>query len=282
MEEKMSPRKMGKNQRYQIMKSVKKGKVDIHVPTNGNNYLVKAVKAINESVEINTLWEVVNVNATDRLGWSDHGSVHFQIVANIALRLTRILNKNGIRFSIEKDYHLPYQLGELIVFLGSILHDLGMSIERIGHEEYSLFLANTLLREMLTFLPEREKTIVISETLHTIISHRDDGHPLTVEAGIVRIADALDMSEGRARIPYEEGKTNIHGISAAAIDEVKISEGTTKLIHVTIVMNNSAGVFQIDELLRNKITGSGLEKYISVDAYVGRQVEKNLLKKFSI
>lgn len=262
--------------------TLKKGKTNIHVPTQDNKYLENTVEAVNGSIELNTLWEITNVNASDRLGWSDHGSVHFQIVANIALRLSRILRKNKVVFSVEKDYQLPYELAEVIIFLGSILHDLGMSIERQGHEEFSLILANNLLHELMAFLPIRERTIVISETLHTIISHRDDGHPLTIEAGVVRIADALDMSKGRARIPYEEGQTNIHGISAAAIDEVIISVGKTKPIHISIRMNNSAGVFQIDELLRNKIKGSGLENYISVDAHISGKAEKNLVKNLSI
>ena len=61
--------------------------------------------------------------------------------------------------------------------------------------------------------------------LQAITSHRESGHPLTLEAGIVRVADALDIEEGRSRIPFERGRVSIHSISAAAIDEVIISEG---------------------------------------------------------
>lgn len=71
----------------------------IHVPIAGNELLEKAMEVINDDVEIKTLWKVINVNAIDRLGMSDHGPVHVQIVANIALRLARILIKRDMEMS---------------------------------------------------------------------------------------------------------------------------------------------------------------------------------------
>ena len=225
----------------------------IHVPNQGNTLLVQALDRINTNEEILTLWNILNVNAIDRLGMSDHGPVHFQIVANIALRLMRILQKHKIEMSIVKDFKLTEHHAELVVVLASIFHDLGMSIHRANHEEYSLFLTNTVLREILAFLPTNERTIVVSETLHAIISHRSDGRPMTIEAGIVRIADALDMSSGRSRIPYEAGKVNIHSLSAYAVKGIEIHEGKDRPIEIHIDMSNSAGIFQVDELLKEKM-----------------------------
>lgn len=254
----------------------------INVPTERNELLAQTLDAMNNNQEITTLWHIINVNAIDRLGITDHGPVHFQIVANIALKLCRLLIKNKIPMSITKEYQLSTDHAEVVVLLASLLHDLGMSINREQHEEFSLFLANSLMRETLSFLPTIERTIVISESLHAIISHRSDGNPMTLEAGIVRVGDALDMSEGRSRIPYEAGEVNIHSISAAAIDSVEIEEGESKPIQINILMNNSAGLFQVDELLKNKIYGSGLEAHMDVNAYIDRKTEKNLLKSFSI
>ena len=141
-----------------------------------------------------TLWQVINVNAIDRQGMSDHGPVHFQIIANIALRLGRILKKNEVEMSITKYFGLPGEYAELVILLSSLFHDLGMSINREGHEEFSLILANNLLHQILEFMPVEERIIVISEVLHAIIAHRSDGKPYTIEAGIVRVADALDIS----------------------------------------------------------------------------------------
>ena len=180
--------------------------------------------------------------------------------------------------NIESDYGLSYDHSEVVIFLASLFHDLGMTIDRDGHEEYSLIIANNLLRESLTFLPNEEQVIVTSEVLHAIISHRSGGKPLTTEAGIVRVADALDMSEGRTRIPYEAGLTDIFSISATAIDNIKILKGGEKPLRVKILMNNSSGVFQVDELLKKKVKGSGLEKYIEVKAVV-RNKEKKLVKE---
>ena len=46
---------------------------------------------MNADDELYALWQVANVNAVQRLGMSDHGPVHVQIVTNIALRLLRRL-----------------------------------------------------------------------------------------------------------------------------------------------------------------------------------------------
>jgi metal-dependent HD superfamily phosphatase/phosphodiesterase len=266
---------MNKNKR-------KPADITIHVPLNGNKLLKKALSNINDSVEIKTLWKVIDINALDRLGMTDHGPVHFQIVSNIALRLSRILVKNKVKMSVVNDFDLSDNHAELIILLASLFHDLGMSIEREGHEGYSLFLANNILREILDFIPTYERTIIISETLHAIISHRSGGKPKTLEAGIVRVSDALDMSEGRSRIPYEEGQLDIHNLSHAAIDKVEIREGRKKPIQINILMNNSAGLFQVDELLKKKIIGSKIEKYVDVRAYVARKKEKKLIKEFTI
>jgi metal-dependent HD superfamily phosphatase/phosphodiesterase len=255
---------------------------DIHVPIAGNDLLKQALERINRDVEIKTLWRVINVNAIDRLHMSDHGPVHFQIVANIALKFTRMLRQKGIPMSVSANYELDERYAELVVLLASLFHDLGMSISREGHEEFSLFLANSLLHRILDFLPLEERTIVISETLHAIIAHRSGGEPYTLEAGIVRVADALDMSQGRSRIPYETGSVDIYSISAAAVDKVEIRLGEEKPIQINILMNNSAGLFQVDELLKRKLRGSGLERYVSVKAYIERVEEKNLLKEFNI
>jgi len=262
------------------METRKFANIDIRVPARRNSLVEKALELINKDVEIKTLWRILNINAIDRLGMTDHGAVHFQIVANIALRLARILEKNKVTMSVTQNYDLSVDHAELIILLASLFHDLGMSISREGHEEFSLILANGILHRILDFLPVEERTIVTSETLHAIIAHRSGGEPYTIEAGIVRVADALDMSQGRSRIPYQAGKMDIHSVSAAAIDKVDILEGTDKPIQINIWMNNIAGIFQVDELLRRKLVGSGIAKYATVSAYIVEGEENRLVKEF--
>ena len=106
---------------------------------------------------------------------------------------------------------------EVVVAMASLLHDVGMSIHRADHESYSLFLASAKLERLLPAVYDAEHApIVRSEILHAIISHRAGGAPLTVEAGVVRIADALDMAEGRSRYSIRSrARESIHSISAA-------------------------------------------------------------------
>ena len=254
----------------------------ITIPANTKSLLHKVLTAVNDNEEIATLWQVINVNAIDRLGMSDHGSVHFQIVSNIALKLHRMLLKKGIVPSIVKDFGLTNDHAEVVILLARLLHDTGMSINRDGHEEFSLILTNSLLRETLSFIPVRERTIVISETLHAIYNHRSGGKPITIEGGIVRVADALDMTQGRTRVPFEAGIVDIYSLSAFAVDKVEILEGTQKPIEIMITMNNSAGLFQVDELLKSKLRDSGIEDYISVKAVIEEQTEKKLISTFEI
>jgi uncharacterized protein len=172
---------------------------------------------------------------------------------------------------------------EVIVVLAALLHDVGMSIHRIDHEAMSLFVARPIILRLLDGVyPAPARTVMLSEISHAIISHRAGGRPLTLEAGVVRVADALDMTAGRSRIPFEKGQVNIHSISAAAIEKVDIIPGEQKPIQIRIVLSNSAGIFQIDELLKEKLHGSGLEPYVGVEALIEGETEKNLLQVFRL
>ncbi len=254
----------------------------INIPCGNNHLLEQVVNNVNSNEEISTMWEMTNTNAVKRMGWSDHGPVHFQIVANGALRMCRILEKHHVEMGIVKDFGLTNHHAEVVVVLASLFHDLGMMINRRGHEEYSLFLSMRVMDQVLDFLPTREKIIVMGETQHAIINHRDDGKPKTIEAGIMRVADALDMSEGRSRIPFEQGEVNIHSLSAYAINKVEIEDNGTTPVEIIISMNNSSGLFQVDELLKEKLINSGIEKYCNVKAYVVGETEKKLITEFIV
>jgi hypothetical protein len=257
--------------------------VKVRAPTRGNRRLETLLDAVNADEHVKALWHVSAVNATRRLGMSDHSWVHVQIVLNIGLRLARLLFRRGVEPSIVTDFAMSEHDAELVVAAGCMLHCLGMSIHRADHERYSLFLAADILDRLLAPLyDEPERTVVASETMHAIIGHRSGGDPFTVEAGIVRVADALDMARGRSRIPFEAGQQNIHSLSAYAIEEVSISSGTERAVRVEIQMSNSAGIFQVDELLREKLRGSGLEEQIEVIARIDAEHEQRLIEVFRI
>jgi uncharacterized protein len=255
----------------------------VRAPTRGNRRLEALLTAVNADPQVKALWHVAAINATRRLGMSDHSWVHIQIVLNIGLRLARLLFRRGVVPSVVTDYGMTERDAEVVIAAGCLMHCVGMAIHREDHERFSLFLTADKLGGLLAdAYEEPERTIIASEALHAIIGHRRKGHPFTVEAGIVRVADALDMARGRSRVPFESGHQNIHSLSAYAIEEVKISPGRDRAVRVEISMSNSAGIFQVDDLLATKLRGSGLEEHIEVIARIDAEHEQRLLQVFRI
>ena len=260
-------------------------RVKMAVPDRHNPRLQKLMALVNQDDDFYGTILAANVTAIERLGMTDHGPVHVKIVMNIAVRLLRLLMEAGVKPGVVTDYQLEPEDAEVVVALASLLHDLGMSIHREDHESFSLFIAERKLQEYLGALYDpRTATILRAEVLHAIIAHRAGGVPLTVEAGVVRVADALDMAKGRSRIPFEAGSVSIHSVSAAAVDAVRLGRGREKSVCITIQINNSAGVYQLDQLLRKKLAGSGLEQYVEVEAVLDESTEgeKRLFRSFTL
>jgi uncharacterized protein len=254
----------------------------IRCTTRGNRRLERLVDAANADVQLKAWWHVAQVNA-ERLGMSDHSWVHIQIVVNIALRLCRLLVRRGVEPALVRDYGMDVRDAEVTIVAAALLHCVGMAIHRTDHETYSLFMAADKLDSLLAWIyDEPERSVVAAEAMHAIIAHRRRGDPLTLEAGIVRVADALDMAKGRSRVPFEERRPNIHSLSAAAIDQVRIDPGKDKAVRIEIDMNNSSGIFQIDELLATKLSGSGLEDHVEVVARIEAEHEKRLVPLFRL
>ncbi len=252
-----------------------------NIPCRDNSKLEHVINEVKRDVKLWTFWKCSNVMAIDRMGYTDHGPTHVKIVANLALKLLRILVGNNVVPSIVKYYGMKNEDAEVVVVLSSIFHDLGMVVIRDSHEFYSVLLALEFAEKYLQpIYSEEERTVICSEVLHGVVSHEDPHKPLTVEAGIVRVADALDMEEGRGRIPFEAGKVDIHSVSALSIEKVEIQEGEKKPITIRITMSNSAGIFQIDELLKSRIQNSGLQNYIHVVAEITGEKERKIIERF--
>jgi uncharacterized protein len=258
-----------------------------NIPYKENQKLKQVVEKVRQDKKLHAYWRCSNVMAIERLGYTDHGPTHVKIVANMGLKLLRILIENQVKPSIVKDYGMKNEDAEVVVFLGSVFHDLGMIVIRNRHELYSGVVALEFLDKFLTpTYNEEDRAIITSEVLHAIVTHEYTGaktnKPLTVEAGIVGIADALDMEAGRARIPFKAGKIDIHAVSALSIEKVDVIEGQEKPITIKITMSNSAGVFQIDELLKPRIETSGLQSFFHVVAEITGEKERRIIDKFEI
>ncbi len=256
--------------------------MSLNLPIDGNKVLDGIVKRVDASEELSAYWAASNITAIDRMQINDHGPVHIKIMTNIALRLLRLLIAAGISPSVVTDHKLRSEDAEVIVVLASVLHDIGHAIHRRDHERLSLILAPPLIDRFLAgFYDERRSAIIKGETLHAIYAHQRDIIPLTIEAGVVKVADALDMEAGRARIPFSTGEPTIHSVSAMAIQKVKIAAGEARPIKIAIKMSNSAGIFQLDNLLREKLKNSTIAPYVEVVAEI-TGAEKKIIERYSI
>jgi metal-dependent HD superfamily phosphatase/phosphodiesterase len=254
----------------------------IRVPIRGNRRLGQLIDAANSDEQLKAWWYVAGLNA-NRLAMSDHSWVHIQIVTNIALRVGRLLFRRGVEPGMVADHGMDERDAEVVIAAAALFHDTGMAIHRTDHEAYSLFLTADRLGSLLAGIyDEPERSVVVAEAMHAVISHRSRGAPFTIEGAIVRVADALDMAKGRSRIPFEAGQQNIHALSNYAIDEVRISAGEDKAVRVEVAMNNSAGIFQVDEGLGTKLRGTPLEEHFEVIARIEGEHERRLLEVFRL
>ena len=170
-----------------------------NIPYRNNAKLKAVMEKVKDDKKLKTYWRCANVMAIERMGYTDHGPTHVKIVANLSLKLLRILvEKKLITPSIVENYKMKNEDAEVVVVLGSIFHDLGMIVQRNNHEKYSAILALEFFDKFLTpTYNEEEKAIITSEVLHAIVCHEQppSNEPtnkiLTKEAGIVGIADAL-------------------------------------------------------------------------------------------
>lgn len=256
--------------------------MELNLPLNGNKKLEAVVKRIEENTELQTYWYCCNINAIDRMGINDHGPIHIKIVCNLALKILRLLTEHGIETGVEREHKLTKEDAEVIVVLAACLHDIGHIVHRRRHEEFSIAIALEILEELLdSIYDEREKAIIKAEALHAMYAHETELEPLTLEAGVVKIADALDMEQGRARIPFTKGSPTIHAVSALAIEKVRIKKGAEKPVCIEIKMSNSAGIFQLDNLLKPKLQHSGIKGFFEIRAEITGE-EKKILERYEI
>ncbi|MFC7154590.1 HD domain-containing protein [Halomarina halobia] len=217
--------------------------------------------------EIQTYLDAQNVNPVDRKGYNDHGRKHIAIVRNRALCLYDLLKAGGVEFNGASQQDLDEADEGVIIALAAQLHDIGHVVHRDEHPYYSIPLAADVLDRILPeFYDLADCVRVKGEVLHAILCHHTEEQPLTREAGVVRVADALDMERGRSRIPYEKGGRGINTLSSQAIQTVTLREGDSFPVLVEIEMTDAAGVYQVDELLKSKLHDSLIEDDIRIVA----------------
>ncbi|MEN3048523.1 MAG: HD domain-containing protein [Candidatus Caldarchaeales archaeon] len=228
--------------------------------------------------ELQDMLALCNEMVVARLYYNDHGPTHARIVAGSALEIADILSGAGVRFSTVGQDGLTQEDARLIVMAGAYLHDIGNMVHRAYHHLVGVYLADRVLRNLLpkVYGRGRVERRVRQEVLHTVLSHDESVQSLTVEAGVVKVADGTDMSGGRARVPYRHGKSDIHAFSALSITSVELERGDRRPLRIDVNMVNEAGVFQVEEVLARKIATSGMEELVSVRMLKSGQVLKEL------
>jgi hypothetical protein len=255
----------------------------IEVPARHNTSLRTIMSAVNGDAELLQLYRSANINAVDRSGLNDHGEVHIRIVANAALRMLRILTEAGLSPGVVSSHGLEVADAEVVVYLAACLHDIGIAVHRDEHEQYSLIMAYPKARQLLSGIyQEPALTALVAEVLHAVVAHRWDVRCLTLEASVVKVADALDMSQGRSRIPFEAGQVNIHSVSALAVRDVSIERGSERPLRIDITLSSTAGIFQVDELLQRKLKNSTLAPHVELVARLDGEGEPALLKVYRL
>ncbi len=242
----------------------------IYTYTRRHPLLLRAWRILEEDHELQQLLKLSNVMAVTRLKYNDHGPVHAKIVSGSALELFNLLLEGGVKpTTLQDGTASSIEESMLIVMLGAYMHDIGNSLHRNMHELHGYILAKPILDRILPDIIGFEKLVPIrQEVLHAIYSTDYNVKCLTIEAGVVKIADGTDMAEGRARVPYKLGKIDMHSVSALSIKRVEIERGAERPVRINVYMSDRAGLFQVLEVLMPKIHTSGIGQYFEITAYV--------------
>lgn len=257
--------------------------MNLKIPYRKNERLRLLLDRINQDRELLQWLKSANINAMDRCGMSDHGEIHVRIVANAALRILRLLARRGVAPAMVEHHGMEEADAEVVILLAACLHDVGIAVHRHDHERYSLWLGYPKARALLEGIyDEPGLTAAVCEAMHAVVAHSAHETCLTIEAGVIKVADALDMSEGRSRIPFESGNVNIHSVSAKAVESVDIEAGETRPVRISITLANSAGIFQVDELLQKKLLTSSIKDYVEVVAKIEGETERRIVEMYRL
>lgn len=232
----------------------------------GNRDALSILHDLERDEEVQTLISRGNDIVVNRLNYNDHGRVHSLISALNSLKVLAYLHDAGVEANIISEAGLDHADAQAVVLVSAYLHDVGDAISRDMHYFHGVTLASEPVRRILAGYRSGPKAHLMRAAILECIHTHDEHVPCTsIEAGCVTVGDGADMSYGRARIPYTRGKSDIHALSALAIERVRISRGKRRPVRISVEMTNPAGVFQIEKVLGGKIRSSGpIREHITV------------------
>lgn len=238
-----------------------------------------------EDEEVYQYHSWANVVSVRRLGYNDHGPVHARISTYNALKILHLLAESGCPPSIVEEEVGTFEDAEVAVAMGCFLHDIGMGVARDMHEWHSIHLADPIITRYLDRLygPGDPMKVALRALAHeVIVGHMAKVRIHSVEAGVVLVADGTDMSKGRSRIPemlsLDPVVGDMHRFSAHAIKRVEIKKGDAKPVRISVFMENTTGLYQVEEVLMTKVKASPIMGEIEVQALVGDDPPRFYLK----
>ena len=239
-----------------------------------------AFEALIRDPEALASWDMANYITMRKLGYNDHGRVHAFVTGAASLAILELLLEGGVRPDV-----IESGIGDtgdvfLVVILSTMLHDIGNQVHRAGHEAHGVQLARPILDRILEPLyPDAfKRTKIRAFILHGIDCHDLNPPPLTIEGGITAVADGSDITKGRGRKAFALGSVDIHSISALAVDQVVITRGDTLPVMIDVTMNNSGGIFQVEEVLAPKVIRTPLSRYVELRARTRPQGDEQILQ----
>jgi len=240
-----------------------------------------AYDALVHDPEALACWDMANYMTMRKLGYNDHGRVHAWVTGAASMAILDLLVQGGVKPDVVES-----GLGELddaytIVILGTMLHDIGNQVHRVQHEAHGVALARPIVDRVLApIYPDVfKRTKMRAFILHCIDCHDLNPTPLTIEGGVTAVADGIDITKGRGRKAFALGSVDIHSISALAVDTVTISRGQDRPVAIDVTMNNSGGIFQVEEILAPKVIRSPLSRYVSLRARMRSDGEERILDR---
>ena len=235
--------------------------------------------------EVNLYHSYANVVSVRRLGYNDHGPVHARITTYNALKILRLLHDGGVETSLEREEVGTFEDSQIAVVLGCFLHDTGMGVARDRHEWHAINIIDPIIREYLQWLLPGaiDRHVVLRSMIHeVIVGHMAHVRIHSIEAGVVLVADGTDMTKGRSLIPFnlqsEPEVGDMHRYSANTISKVEITKGSHKPVRISINMDNTTGLFQIEEVLMSKVKASPVMKHLEIEALIEGQAPRMYLK----
>jgi metal-dependent HD superfamily phosphatase/phosphodiesterase len=211
-------------------------------------------------------WDMADYLVVVKLGFNDHGEVHHKVVATAAASLLQLLVEGGVQPDVVTSGAGDLDDAFLVTVTAALLHDIGNQVHRVGHPAMSVVLAVPVLGRLLAEIYEdaEQRFELRGFILHAIHTHDIDVPPLTLEAGIVAVADACDMTKGRSRYAFDTGTISIHSVGGLSIERVVIAQGQKKPVRIRVELSNSAGIFPVEEYLVPKVNAGALAPHVEV------------------